>query len=138
MHHDINCSMWNKFLIKPSLLKSSCYLRSGFQRPMCDASKFFLVLGSFGAVEMTAHIKQWLMLSRWLWTFSWIMMFIPSNFYITFGFTNVTWTTRIIPFIDNIWLIIVFISKRKWGSYICSVPRYYNSEAAISEFVKFH
>ena len=102
MHHDINCSMWNKFLIKPSLLKSSCYLRSGFQRPMCDASKFFLVLGSFGAVEMTAHIKQWLMLSRWLWTFSWIMMFIPSNFYITFGFTNVTWTTRTIPFIDNI------------------------------------
>ena len=102
MHHDINCSMWNKFLIKPSLLKSSCYLRSGFQRPMCDASKFFLVLGSFGAVEMTAHIKQWLMLPRWLWTFRWIMMFIPSNFYITFGFTNVTWTTRTIPFIDNI------------------------------------
>ena len=40
-------------------------------------------------------------MSWWLWTFSWIIMFIPSNFCITFSFTNVTQTTRTIPFIDN-------------------------------------
>ena len=29
---------------------------------MYDVSKFFLVLAFFEALEMTAHIKQWLML----------------------------------------------------------------------------
>ena len=38
-------------------------------------------------------------------------MFIPSNFCIMFGFTNVTLTTRIIPFIDNTQFIIVFSFK---------------------------
>ena len=33
-------------------------------------------------------------------------MFIPSNFCITFGFTNVMWNTKIIPYIDNVRFII--------------------------------
>ena len=31
-------------------------------RAIYDASKFVLVLAFFGAFELTAHIKQWLML----------------------------------------------------------------------------
>ena len=52
------------FLNKTILSKSFCSLRSGFQRTIHDAAKFFLVLPFFGAFEMTAHVKQWLMLLR--------------------------------------------------------------------------
>ena len=45
-----------------SLSKSLCSLRSGFQRAIYDAPKFFLTLAFSGAFEMTAHVKWWLML----------------------------------------------------------------------------
>ena len=73
----------------------------------------------------------------WFWTFSWIIMLIPSNFRIMFGFTNVTWTTRTISFIDNTWFAIVFIFKRRQRSYISSFPPYYHSETIVGEFVKY-
>ena len=38
---------------------------------------------------------------RWFWTFNWIITFIPFNFWIALCFTNVTWTSRRISFIDN-------------------------------------
>ena len=67
----------------------------------------------------------------WFWTFSWIIMFLPSNFRITFGFTNVTWTTRTIYFIENTWFVIAF------SCYISSFPRCYHSETIVGEFLKF-
>ena len=50
------------FLDKTSLSKSFCSLILGFQTAVYDASKFFLVLAFFRPFEMTAHLKQWLML----------------------------------------------------------------------------
>ena len=44
-------------LNKTSLSKSFWLLKSGFQRAIYDASKFFLVLPFFGAFETTAHVK---------------------------------------------------------------------------------
>ena len=45
------------FLNETSISKSFCSLRSGFQRAIYDATKFFLVVAFFGAFEMTAHVK---------------------------------------------------------------------------------
>ena len=73
---------------------------------------------------------------QWSWTFSWIIMFIPINFCITFSFTNITWNTRTIPFTDNTRSIIVLIFQRKYGSHISGFPYYYNSETIVSEFMK--
>ena len=75
---------------------------------------------------------------RWFWTFSWIIMFIPFNFYITFGFTNLTWTTRIIPFMDN--TQFKFVCKER--SYISSFPhsifvKFYLREFKVGTFLAF-
>ena len=52
------------FLNKTSLSKLFCWLRSGFQKTVYNASKFFVVLAYLGAFEITADIKQLLMLLR--------------------------------------------------------------------------
>ena len=48
---------------------------------------------------------------RLFWTFSQIIMFIPLNFCITLGFTNVTWTPRTISLICNTRCITFFLFK---------------------------
>ena len=56
-----------------------------------------------------------------IWTFSWVIMFILSNFCFTVGFAYVTWTTRTIPFI--VWVLGDFrairlvTSKRLFDSF---------------------
>ena len=62
---------------------------------------------------------------------------ISSNSCIMFASSNLTWTTRAIPLMDNTQFIIVFIFWRKWGSYISSFPRFYNFETVIKKFVEF-
>ena len=71
---------------------------------------------------------------QWFWALSCFIMFIPSNFCIAFSFTIVTWTSRVILFIGNIWFVIIFY--RKWGSYSSSFRCYYNSGTIVSEFIK--
>ena len=78
------------FLNKKFLRKPFCSLRLAFQRPIYDVSKFFLILALYVASEMTGHDLLVELLSSLL-----------SNYCIAFGFTNLTWTTRTIPFIDN-------------------------------------
>ena len=51
----------------------------------------------------------------------------------TLRFTNVTWTTRRISFVNNTQFIIVFISKRRNMS---SVQSYSNSETIINELLQ--
>ena len=101
-----------------------------------DGSKFLLVLAFFGGIWNDSPCKRVvdvvLKVFWWFWTFSWIIMFIPSNFRITFGFTNVTWSTRTISFIDN--TRFVFIFSRKQRSYISSFPHYYHT-TIVGEFV---
>ena len=46
-------------------------------------------------------VNIFLTLFRWFWTFNWIITFIPSYFWIALCFTNITWTSRRISFIDN-------------------------------------
>ena len=71
------------FLNKTSLSKSFCSLRSGFQRAIYDASKFFLVLAFFGAFEMTAHVKQWLMLLQRSFDGSELLVGLLCSFHLT-------------------------------------------------------
>ena len=81
----------------------------------------------------------------WFWIFSWIIMFFPSNFRITFGFTNVTWTTRTISFIDNTDLqlflsfkgnneFVKFLQKMFWFNFIQFTVGYFNEYERFFNF----
>ena len=71
------------FLNKASLLKSFCLLKSGFQRAVYDASKFFLVLAFLGAFEITVHAKRWLMFLKRCFGGSEILVELFCLFHIT-------------------------------------------------------
>ena len=72
------------FLNKTSLSNSFCSLRSGLQRAIYDDSKFFLVLGFFGAFEMTVHVKRWLMLRLMCFDGSELLVGLLCSFHLTF------------------------------------------------------
>ena len=82
------------FLNKTSLSNSFSLLRSGFHRAIYDASKFLLVLAFFLSIwnnipcQTVADIVS--KVFQWFWIFSWIVMLIPSNVFITHGFTDIT------------------------------------------------
>ena len=123
------------FLNKSGLSKTFCSFRTGFQRAIYHASNL-VVAYFFWSIWYDSQFKTvigvTLKVSRWFWTFIWIIMLIPYNFCITFGFTKVMSTTRTIPF-----RTIIFIFSMKQGLYISSFPSYYNSKTTVSEFVKF-
>ena len=101
LYYVTNCPIVIPFLNNESILSFFFLWRSGFQRAIYGDFIFFLVLAFFGAFEMIAHVKHWLML---LPSCDGSELYI-SNFYITSGFTNVTWTRRTISFIDNTWFV---------------------------------
>ena len=61
-----------------------CLLRSGFQRAIYDASKFFLVLAFFGAFEMKTQVKAMVDVALkdflWFWNTEYICFFDFGKF----------------------------------------------------------
>ena len=86
------------------VFQSISLLKSGFHGTIYDTFKFFLV------PAFLKHLK-WKFMYKiyWSWFLDallfcylyWLTRFIPSNFFLTIGFNNVMWTSRIISFIDN-------------------------------------
>ena len=66
------------------------------------------VLHLFSPIQCEPVVDDASKVFRWFWTFSWIIMFNPSNFCITFDFTNVMLTARRIPFINKTLFFICF------------------------------
>ena len=103
LYYVTNCPIVTPFLNNESILSIFFFVKIRFSESNIWWFYILFGLSIFWSIWNDSPCKTLVDVASKLWWF-WTLLYI-SNFYITSGFTNVTWTRRTISFIDNTWFV---------------------------------